>query len=327
MFWPDNVDQQHLPELSPLGLDATLDSQPWLREYCAYYDIDFEQHYPGLEHFIGYFTAEGERIATQVFRLPNATRTAWVYHGYYDHVGLFNNVINYCLKHGLSVVAFDLPGHGLSSGERAAIDSFFRYRRVLRKAFEAVGEFSLPARKVAIAQSTGCAIVGSHLLDGGSEDFENVVLLAPLVRPCDFSWGRPLHAVLKYFMHSIPRRFADNSDDQAFLEFLRERDPLQPRILPLSWVGALKDWLRWFVDQPACDTPVLILQGDADATVDWRYNLPVLRGKYRQLHEVMIAGARHHLVKEGEQYRAQLWQAMDDFLQLGEAAPSLKTPA
>ena len=41
----------------------------------------------------------------------------------------------------------------------------------------------------------------------------------------------------------------------------------------------------------------------------------------------MSAGARHHLVKEGEQYRAQLWQAMDDFLQLGEAAPSLKTPA
>lgn len=314
MYWPDQIDQQRLPTLSPLGPEADLDSQPWLREYCAYYGIDFSKDYPELEHFIGYFDAEGERIAAQVFRLPNAQRTAWVYHGYYDHVGLFNNVINYCLKHGLSVVAFDLPGHGLSTGERAAIDSFFRYRSVLREAFDAVRAFALPTRRIAIAQSTGCAIVGSHLLDGGSEDYEKVVLLAPLVRPREFSWGRPLHAVLKYFLRSIPRRFADNSDDQAFLEFLRERDPLQPRTLPLSWVGALKDWLPWFAQQGACDTPVLILQGDADETVDWRHNLPVLRGKYRALSEQIIRGARHHLVKEGEVYRAQLWQAMDDFL-------------
>jgi alpha-beta hydrolase superfamily lysophospholipase len=314
MPWPDNIDQENLPSLSPLSLQSTVNSQPWLPEYCAYYGIDFEKDYAGLRHYIGYFEAEGERIATQVFKLPNAQRTAFVYHGYYDHVGLFNNVINYCLKHGCSVVAFDLPGHGLSSGERASIDSFFRYRSVLRAAFAAVAPFELPPRRFAMAQSTGCAIVGSHILDGGSDDFEQVILMAPLVRPRAFWWGKPAHSILKYFLHSLPRRFADNSDDQAFLEFLRERDPLQPRILPVAWVGALKKWLPWFHAQPACDCPVLILQGDADDTVDWQYNLPVLRKKYRRLREVIIHGARHHLVKEGEHYRAQIWQACDAFL-------------
>lgn len=314
MSWPDGINQQALPALPPLSRRSTLSSLPWGGAYAAYYGLDLEKDYPGLRHYLGRVASGGQAIAVQVFSLPGAHSTAFVYHGFYDHVGLFNNVIDYCLRHGCSVVAADLPGHGLSSGERAAIDDFLCYRQVLRDTFGAVEPFGLPSRRLAFAQSTGCAIVMSHLLDGGEADFDRAVLMAPLVHPQDWWWGKPAHSVLKYFIHSLPRKFADNSDDQAFLTFLRERDPLQPRRLPLSWVGALKKWLPWFHARPPSMAKVLVIQGDADETVDWRYNLPVIADKFPRRQLVMLPGARHHLVKEGERFRAQLWQACDGFL-------------
>jgi alpha-beta hydrolase superfamily lysophospholipase len=302
------------PLLPPLSHDCSTAVSPWVGEYLEYYGLDFERDFEGLRHYIGAFDSVGERIACQVFQHPEAVCTAFVYHGYYDHVGLFNNVIEYCLRHHCSVVAYDLPGHGLSTGERAATNDFLLYRQVLRDAFDAVSQFELPAQRVALAQSTGCAVLNSHLLDGGSADFERVVLMAPLVRPVDWWWGVHAHSVLKYFKHSLPRKFTDNSADTVFLEFLRNHDPLQHRFLPLSWVGALKKWLPWFRRLPNSDIPVLIIQGDADTTVDWRYNVPLLMKKFPNAELLVIPGARHHLAKEGEAHRAALWQACDRFL-------------
>jgi alpha-beta hydrolase superfamily lysophospholipase len=314
MLWSPKLERQAIPALPDMTIDADIPKLSWAENYSAYYGIDFRREYSGLRHLIGGFDSAGERIAMQVFMLPGAHSTAFVYHGYYDHVGLFDNVINYFLKHGYSVVAYDMPGHGLSSGEPAAIDDFMRYRQVLSDAFKVVADFGLPARRIGLAQSTGCAVLMSHLLSGGEGDFERVVLMAPLLKPCEWWWGKPAHSILKYFIHSLPRKFADNSDDQAFLEFLRERDPLQARTLPVSWVGALKKWQPWFLKQGPVKSSILILQGDADETVEWRYNLPRIKQKFPNAKVVFVAGARHHLAKESEAYREQLWQACDDYL-------------
>jgi len=313
MIWSPELDPKTIPPLPDISVTAEIAQLPWAASYSAYYDIAYEQDYPSLKHLFGGFDSAGERIAMQVFCLPNAHSTAFVYHGYYDHVGLFNNVVNYFLKHGYSVVAYDLPGHGLSSGERAAIDNFRCYQQVLSDAFKVVADFGLPSRRVALAQSTGCAVLMSYLLSGGEAEFERVVLLAPLLKPCDWWWGKPAHSVLKHFIHSLPRKFADNSDDQAFLEFLRERDPLQARTLPLSWVGALKKWQPWFLKQAPVNSSILVLQGDADETVEWRYNLPRIKQKFPNAKVVFVSGAHHHLAKESEAYREQLWQACDDY--------------
>ena len=41
---------------------------------------------------------------------------------FFDHSGILKNLIKLCLDLDYTVVCFDLPGHGLSSG-RASIDN------------------------------------------------------------------------------------------------------------------------------------------------------------------------------------------------------------
>ncbi|MNH42809.1 hypothetical protein D3C81_808640 [compost metagenome] len=42
----------------------------------------------------------------------------------------------------------------------------------------------------------------------------------------------------------------------------------------------------------------LIVQGQADMTVDWEHNLEVLRGKFDRPQVLMLPEARHHLANE-----------------------------
>lgn len=47
----------------------------------------------------------------------------------------------------------------------------------------------------------------------------------------------------------------------------------------------------------------LIIQGEADMTVDWQYNLPVLQSKFAAPEILRSPAARHHLVNESEALR------------------------
>jgi len=59
--------------------------------------------------------------------------------------------------------------------------------------------------------------------------------------------------------------------------------------------------------------PLRIVQGDADKTVDWRYNLKFLE-EHADADILHIGGARHHLVNESEAIRAQMFSWISGFL-------------
>ncbi len=304
----DSRDSLRLPNLS-----ASAENSPLAQAYFKFYGIDFESQYEGLRHHFGVFPSAGFEIAAHVFIPPDAEKTAFLYHGFYDHAGLFKHAIKYCLDRHYAVVVYDLPGHGLSSGKRAEIDRFDQYLQVLYDAFYAVAQFDLPKSKIALAQSTGGAILMTYLLQGGNA-FDKVVLLAPLVRPKGWRWGKPLHQLIGRVIPSLPRRWAENSGDAEFCAWLREVDVLQCKVLPMSWVNALKLWEPAFHRLPSSLKSVLVVQGDADDTVDWRFNLPVIREHFPNAVFCHLSGARHHLVNESEAIRARIWSQVDGFV-------------
>ena len=320
----DQLDQlaQALSRLEFDGrADAKLAKTNLAQAYLDFYGINFHKEMRGVVHGFGRIDSGGFKIAAHYW-LPvtevTNIGTLFLVHGLYDHAGLYGHIIRAALQRGYAVVIFDLPGHGLSSGEPAAINSFSQYTAALEVLLEKGAEL-LPQPWSIAGQSTGAAVVLDHLwrCRERNEDypFSKTILLAPLVRPYGwkfFGWSLPL---LKRLTKGLKRSFASSSHDQEFLDFIATKDRLQAQTLPLVWLGAIKQWLARAQAQTASEQGILIIQGDADATVDWRFNIEILQQKFpSHLQLKIVAGARHHLVCEDEKWRQQVLGCVFEYL-------------
>lgn len=279
--------------------------------YCQFYQLDI----PDTQHRIGYVDSGAYRLAAQYWLPADAARgTALLVHGYFDHMGLYGHVVRYLLDQGYAVLGFDLPGHGLSSGARAVIHDFDDYGQAVHNVLSAAAG-KLPPLTLGFGQSTGCAAWMNYLMADYPIKPQQLLLFSPLLRPHRWALqGRWLYSALRHFVRYLPRSFRANSSDPTFLRFCHELDPLQPRMLTVAWVSAMKNWLERFAAQPAIALPALIVQGQRDDTVDWRYNIPVILQKMPQAQLHYLAEARHHLANESTSIRLRLWQIVSEFL-------------
>jgi alpha-beta hydrolase superfamily lysophospholipase len=252
-----------------------------------------------LRRGLGRFEVDGYEVVSQVWWPDQAKATLFMFHGFYDHTGLYRHVIEWALDQGFAVIACDLPGHGLSSGERASIKDFAEYQHTLEGLLAEAQSLDLPQPWHLCGQSTGGAIVIDHVLNHGADSPAQgqVILLSPLVRPRAWGWSQLSYYLLKPFVNGIARRFSENSNDPEFLSFL-QADPLQALRLPTAWVGALARWIKRIEAAPNSPRRPLIVQGQSDMTVDWEHNLEVLKAKFDRPQVLMLPEARHHLANE-----------------------------
>src|SRR5690625_8003366 len=96
----------------------------------------------------------GFELATHYWLPENPRGTLVVIHGYYDHVGLYGHALRFGLDQSYAVLAFDILGHGLSSGAHASIDSFDQYANALHEVLTSI-ESMLPSSCHSIGHSTG----------------------------------------------------------------------------------------------------------------------------------------------------------------------------
>lgn len=294
--------------------DSLWAQQPPVQQYLDYYRINFARRIPALSHGFGCIEAGGFTLATHYWLPVNAKGTLVIVHGYYDHVGLFGRAIEFGLAQGLAVLAFDLPGHGLSSGEPAVIDSFDQYADVLDAILNAAQQL-MPSPYFALGQSTGGSVLLNYLWRYDAARavprLEQIALCAPLVVPRGWRYsGRLFYSLLHRFIKRLPRGPSRSSHDPDFNRFVDEQDCLQSPSLSVRWVGAMKAWHRQFCQFPPSATPVLVIQGTGDMTVAWRYNLKRIREKLPKAQVVYIEQAGHQLVNESEPYRQPVFSAI-----------------
>lgn len=289
------------PDRLRASLERLADSvrpDPLTQAYQRYYGLDFQARHPGVEARLGRFSVDGYEVVAQAWWPREPVASLLLMHGYYDHMGLYRHVIDWALDMGFAVLSCDLPGHGLSSGARASINEFEEYQSVFHGLLEEAALLDLPRPWHLLGQSTGGAILLDYLLHSSHEGLGRSILLAPLVRPRAWGWSKLSYQVARHFVQAIPRRFSDNSGDADFIDFVHNQDPLQPRTLPTAWVGALSRWVPRIEGARRSSLSPLIIQGDADMTVDWRHNLRVLNEKFSEPELLLLPDARHHLANE-----------------------------
>ncbi|MCK4887900.1 MAG: alpha/beta hydrolase [Planctomycetes bacterium] len=283
-------------------------------EYFKYYGLDFENDFEGLEHIFGEFESGDNMLIGHIYEPAEYKATVIIAHGYFDHCGQLNHLIRHLLSGGFAVAAFDLPGHGLSGGERAAVDDFVQYRRALVDFADKVRD-RLDGPFHFVGHSTGGSAMIDYLLTGKESIFDKVILAAPLVHCAGWELSKFSSQGKFMFVKQVSRVFRKNSSDKAFLDFIKNEDPLQSKQLPLKWVGALHSWNEKIYGLDSCDRQLMVLQGTADSTVDWRYNMKFLRAKFSAVEINMVKGARHELFNESASMREDVFFQITHYLE------------
>ena len=297
-------------EIDPLNLRIPPVHTPLLRLYFKYYEMPSHAG----DHYFGFIQSKKYRIATHLIRPAGAQATVLILHGYFDHSGIMKHLIRNCLKRQLAVVCFDLPGHGLSSGVTANIDDFSEYAEVLDDVIRFCRPF-IPGTISAVGHSAGSAVLFEYLYQhqGEANLPARVIMVAPLVRHAYWYVSKAHYYLAKPFLHAYPRPFRTNSSDPQFLAALRN-DPLEGNEIPLTWLGALYAWNRKIEDYERFAAQVMVIQGTADAVVDWEFNLNFLKAKLPMVEVITIDGGRHHLLNESKGLRNKVMKAIDHFI-------------
>jgi alpha-beta hydrolase superfamily lysophospholipase len=216
-----------------------------------------------------------------------STGTVIVLHGYLSHTGHLAYPIEHLVRAGFTVLAADLPGHGLSGGRRGDIDNFSRYAEVLQALIDHADRHDLPEPYHAAGFSTGASTIIEYLRIGRNSEqsrLDRIVLVSPLIRHHGYrsSW-----AGYHLFRWAVPRIPALNANTD---------DPLTVDSVPMTWVGAVIRWNRVIAKMEPILREILVLQGLEDEVVQWRYNIPFLRKKLPNAQFILFEDARHELL-------------------------------
>ena len=266
-----------------------------------------------IEHFFGSFTSQGYTLAAHVFVPQTYTATVILLHGFLAHTGQLKEVISFLLDKRYAVAVYDMPGHGLSSGNRGEIGGFTEYTRILDD-FIHLTTPHLKTPYHIIGYSTGAATVIDYMLTTRTSLFGTVILCCPLIRSAMWYPSKWVYQVGKSFVSSIPRLPTKNSSDRKFLAFVRSNDPLQIWSVPVAWLNALYTWNRRIQHYPASDKKIAVIQGKKDSTLAWQYNLRFLGKKFPRADICTIPSARHELFNESPQIRTEVLSQVHTYL-------------
>jgi alpha-beta hydrolase superfamily lysophospholipase len=272
-----------------------------INAYFAHYGLEALSE-SGIEHYFGTFLSGGFTLAAHLYKPQSYNATVILLHGYLNHSGQFRHLIANLLENGFAVAVFDLPGHGLSGGAATEIDSFEQYvQNVLD--FLGIVESRLEGPYYGLGFSTGAAILVEMLLTNRAGEFGRIVLAAPLIHWVLYEQSKSTYKRYRTFTDKIARFHRRNSSDREYLIFNRTQDYLHGQYISLKWVKALFDWNEHIDKCPLCEMPVLVVQGDKDGTVDWKYNLSLIRHKFPNAEIDIIKGANHELFNEAPCYK------------------------
>lgn len=261
----------------------------------------------------GYIKHKSYRIAVYNFIPDNPIGTTFLIHGYYDHVGIQRNLIEFLLENNYEVITFDLPGHGLSDGKRADIDNFDTYTDIVKQVIKTT-EYQDSRPNYLIGHSTGAAAIINGLLQDNFKEISGIVLVSPLIHSSYWNSSKIGVKIAGLFTKEISRKFRNNSSNTEYLNFVQNKDVLQYKKFPLNWFKVLVEWNNKINKLSPSSHEILVIQGTSDSTVDWQYNLDFITKKFPKSDIIKINNAEHQLFNERLEIRDNVFSEITKYL-------------
>lgn len=308
--------QQVKQDMAPLNTAEPYTPTPAITDYFDYYNLSPTN----ADHYFGTVESEGYILAAHAFVPDKPKGTLILLHGYFDHTATLVNLIHEGISKGYCVAVWDLPGHGLSTGERTDTDGFDLCAQQLLDLISRLSP-AAPQPMYLIGHSTGCSIAMEYMMNSTNHEIDGYVFLAPLVRHAHWGWAKFGYGLSKPFTSKVRRRDKKNSSDEAYLAFVK-KDPLHHGELSFEYLEELYAWEHRVQDDPVWPGEVLIIQGDKDDIVDWKYNLEFLESKITHTDIHIIPGARHQLANEIPSLRQPVFDLIFQYLEEMETSPT-----
>ena len=293
-------------DMAPMNISEPYQPTAAISNYFSFYDLNPTQ----VPHWFGTVESEGYALAAHLFVPENAQGTLFLIHGYFDHSGTLSKLITEGVKRNYAVVVWDLPGHGLSTGNRTETGEFDLCSEQFIDLI-ARTKNKLPQPFFLIAHSTGASITIEYLHSDQPNAFQQIILIAPLIRHTHWKWAKFGYTISKPFTNHIRRRDKKNSSDKAYLAFVK-KDPLHSSILSYEYLEDLYAWEKAARNYPVWDGSIIVIQGTDDDIVDWSYNLDFLREKISRPEIHLIPDGKHQLLNEREELRSQTFKLIFD---------------
>ncbi len=289
------------------------------RQYREYFHIDWPELEQTVYYRLGTVSWQNGLLGVQVFLPREASQgTIFFAPGYLAQSGIFSDFIQYLCQQGFAVIAFDLPGHGISSGDRADIDSFENYGNAAAALVDFVQQKkdvfleqgltaaqALPQPWYAVGHSTGGAtfmIFAEQKRRQQAElPFRAYALLSPLVRPV--FWTPAI--VFAHISYPIRRHFRPLKQSPELLGV---------ETFPSNWAFSLSRWRSEIDDYAQFDFPVFLSQGGRDTTLNYKAGTRFVREHFPQTESHFYPELGHIIHQTSPLHRA-VWQDMVRFFQ------------
>jgi len=301
--------QKNIERAGMFGPDSCFQS---VEGYLGFYGLDFGNR--GLMYRFLPFESGDLVLAGHIFKPAKPKASVLLVHGFLAHCGLLGHLIRYLIERDYAVACFDLPGQGLSERMAGQSNQFSRYTLSLQDFICSVGR-DLDRPWHIIGHSFGCAVILDYLLTGREDVFDKVIFAAPLLRHRFWRLSKVGLAFCRPFAENVPRIFRRNCCNEEFLRFVRNKDPLQKKTVPVEWVEVLHRWTDRIAGLQPSKRNLELLQGTADTTVAWRFNVEFLRTKFGSVDASLIKGGGHELFNESEDILAQVLSRTAGYLE------------
>ncbi len=148
--------------------------------------------------------AEGSELAWRVWDAARPRASLLLIHGLGEHSGRYQNLVEVIRGTGVSVLAYDLRGHGLSGGPRGDVSAFPRFLEDLLL-MEEVLRVEIPGNlpRLLLGHSLG-GLIGLTRLRTLGDGYAGAAFSAPWLRASQPRWLRRIGRASGWLFPRIP---------------------------------------------------------------------------------------------------------------------------